>query len=188
MNQTDYKPGPLANVEYRVNDGRWTLVFTREFTHSPEKVWEALTNPAHQREWAPFESDRNLSSTGTASFKMIDSDKQMVFDANVTRADAPGLLEYTWGTDLLRWELRATGAGTQLVLRHTTAGKDWLPKVAAGWHICLDVAGYFMDGSPIGRIVGEAAKEHGWIELNDAYAEKLGITSTGWPEDLGRSR
>ncbi len=188
MNQNDYTPSPLVNVECHENLGRWTLVFTRDFRHSPEQVWDVLTDPEYQREWAPFEADRNLSSTGTATFKMIDSDKDTAFNANVSRAEAPNLLEYTWGEDLLRWELQATNTGTRLELRHTTGDKEWLPKVAAGWHICLDVAELFMEDRPIGRIVGEAAKDHGWIELNDAYAVKLNIESTGWPEDLGRSR
>ena len=56
------------------------------------------------------------------------------------------------------------------------------------FYICLNVAGYFIDGRPIGLIVGEAAKKHGWVELNDTYAKQLNIGSTGWPEDLGRSR
>lgn len=188
MSQVGYVPGPLAMVECRENNGQWTLVFTREFGHSPEKVWNVLTNPEHQREWTPFESNRNLSGIGAATFKMIDSGQEMTFEANVRCAEPPALLEYTWGKDLLRWQLMEIGTGTQLVLQHTTDDKDWLPKVAAGWHICLDVANCFLDGTPIGRIVGETAKEHGWTELNQAYAEKLNIEPSGWPDDLGRSR
>jgi hypothetical protein len=48
-----------------------------------------------------------------------------------------------------------------------------LPKVAAGWHLCLDVAERLLDGRPIGPIRGEDARNHGWEELHDAYAEKL---------------
>ena len=52
-----YAPGPanLAGVE---KDGeKWTLILVRELRHAPEKVWQALTDPAHLREWAPFEAD-----------------------------------------------------------------------------------------------------------------------------------
>lgn len=188
MNQTDYQPGPLAKVECHENDGRWTLTFTREFGYSPEKLWDVLTVPELQREWAPFESDRNLDRAGVAKLFMIDRDVEMKFDANVTQADAPVLLEYTWGTDLLRWESQAISGGTRLVLHHTTGSMDWIPKVAAGWHICLDVAGRFLDGKPVGRIVGEDAKRHGWAELHDAYAARLNIAGTGWPEDPGAER
>src|SRR5258706_8243154 len=37
----------------------------RELRQSPEKVWQALTDPAHLREWAPFEADGSLGTVGT---------------------------------------------------------------------------------------------------------------------------
>jgi hypothetical protein len=45
--------------------------------------------------------------------------------------------------------------------------------VAAGWHLCLDVAERMLDGEPIGPIRGQDAMNHGWQELHDAYAERL---------------
>lgn len=185
MTATQYIPSPLADVQCHENDGRSTLVFTRDFRHSPEKVWQLLTRPEQHREWAPFESDRNLSTVGAAKLIMIDRDVEMKFDAYVSQSNEPFLLEYTWGTDLLRWELQGTDEGCRLTLQHTTGTKDWVPKVAAGWHICLDVADYFMHGNSIGRIVGEDAKKHGWTGLHDAYAVQLNIQGTGWPEELG---
>jgi hypothetical protein len=47
--------------------------------------------------------------------------------------------------------------------------------VAAGWHLCLDVAEHLLDGQPIGPIRGQDALNYGWDELNDGYAKKLGI-------------
>lgn len=105
--------------------------------------------------------------------------------AAVHRADRPTLLEYTWGTDVLRWELEPLGSGTRLTLRHTLDDRTWAPKVAAGWHICLDVAERMLAGEPVGRIVAEAAKAHGWESLNNAYAEQFGIPNTGWPGTAG---
>jgi hypothetical protein len=105
----------------------------------------------------------------------------------VSRAEPPTLLEYTWGTDLLRWELAAIGSGTRLTLRHTVADRTWVPKVAAGWHLCLVVAERLLDGEPIEPIRGEDARNYGWDELNDAYAEKLAIPGTAWPADPRRT-
>ena len=34
--------------------------------------------------------------------------------------------------------------------------RSWLSKVAAGWHICLDVAERQLAGDPVGRIVADA--------------------------------
>ena len=39
-------------------------VLVRELHHALEKVWEALTDPAHLREWAPFDADRSLGTAG----------------------------------------------------------------------------------------------------------------------------
>ena len=85
----------------------------------------------------------------------------------------PTLLEYTWGKDQLRWELTERDGGTRLTLRHRAQGPEWLPKVAAGWHICLDVADRLLDGDRLGAIRGQEALEYGWTELNDAYRADL---------------
>jgi uncharacterized protein YndB with AHSA1/START domain len=175
MNPNDFDPGPLAEVECRRSGDRWTLVFVRKLRHPPERVWAALTDPAQLREWSPFTADRDLGSVGPATLTMIDGDTQSDLPANVSRADRPTLLEYTWGTDRLRWELVASDSGTQLTLLHTTDDASMVPKVAAGWHLCLVVAGHLLDGQPIGPIVGANAMNYGWNALHDAYAEQLGI-------------
>jgi hypothetical protein len=78
-----------------------------------------------------------------------------------------------WSGDLLRWELEPTGEGTRLTLRHTVLDREWLPKVAAGWHLCFDVAQRLLDGDPVGPIRGSDAVHFGWKALSDAYAREL---------------
>ncbi|HCU48251.1 MAG TPA: ATPase [Micromonosporaceae bacterium] len=173
MDRSTYKPSPLAEVECHASGDRWTLVFVRDLRHPPEKVWAALTEPEELNEWAPYLADRNLGTVGDATLTMIDGDKAEDLQATVTRAEPPRLLEYTWGQDLLRWELTPTRTGTRLTLSHTLEDLQWAPKVAAGWHICLDVADLLLDGKPIGPIRGEDARNYGWDELNEAYTKKL---------------
>jgi uncharacterized protein YndB with AHSA1/START domain len=183
MNRSSFQPGPLADVDSSAaEDGRWTLLFVRDLRHPREKVWAALTEPAQLSEWSPYIADRNLGTVGHATLTMIDGDTTEDLPATVTRADAPTLLEYALGSDLVRWELAATESGTRLTLRHTVEGRDWVPKVAAGWHLCLDVAELLLDGRPIGPIRGNEARNYGWDELNQAYAEKLSIPVTKLPE------
>ena len=45
--------------------------------------------------------------------------------------------------------------------------------MAAGWHVCLDVAEHLLDGAPIGPIRGAEARNFGWDQLNESYAKKL---------------
>jgi uncharacterized protein YndB with AHSA1/START domain len=52
-----YAPGPASRAEVRKDGEKWTLILVRELRHSPEKVWQALTDPVHLREWAPFEAE-----------------------------------------------------------------------------------------------------------------------------------
>jgi uncharacterized protein YndB with AHSA1/START domain len=165
--------GQLHQVQYRPDGNRWTLVFVRELAHPPERVWEALTDPDQLGQWAPFEADRNLATPGPATLTMIDRDVREPMESEVTRAERPSLLEYTWGDDDLRWELAPEGEGTRLTLRHTTTNEDFGAKLAAGWHLCLDVAEHLLDGEPIGPIRGRDAMDHGWQELADAYEERL---------------
>jgi uncharacterized protein YndB with AHSA1/START domain len=181
MNRTTFAPSPLADVECLAGEHGWTLVFVRDLRHPPEKVWAALTDPAQLREWAPFTADRKLGEVGEATLTMTDGETEEDLPTVVSRAESPTVLEYTWGGDLLRWELASTAPGTRLTLRHTVEERELIPKVSAGWHICLDVAERLLDGNPVGPIAGEEALNHGWQELHDAYAEKLGIAESGEP-------
>jgi uncharacterized protein YndB with AHSA1/START domain len=179
MDNSTFDPGPLAEADYRASDdNRWTLIFVRELRQPPEKVWAALTDPAQLNEWAPYTADRDLGSPGEVTLTMIDGDTAVELAATVHRAERPSLLEYSWGGDLLWWELAATAGGTRLTLRHTLEDRTWVPKVAAGWHLCLVVAERLLEGDPIGPIRGEDARNYGWEELCDGYASKLGIENT----------
>jgi uncharacterized protein YndB with AHSA1/START domain len=184
MTPQPFDPGPLADVEHTEDGERPTLVFRRYIRHPPASVWAALTEPGQLRQWAPFEPNRDLATAGPAELRMTDGNVTEEFPAEVRHALAPLVLEYTWGDDLLRWELAAEGAGTRLTLRHTVGGREWVPRVAAGWHLCLVVAERFLDGQPIGPITGREAKKYGWEALHDAYAATLGIEGKGWPEEV----
>lgn len=173
MNRTSYRPGPLSTVEAKREDQRWTLVFVRELHHPREQVWDMLTDPDRLQSWAPFDADRNLGSAGAATLTMVGGAEAMKVPAQVHRAERPALLEYDWGGDLLRWELEPVASGTRITLRQTIGDAAWLSKMAAGWHLCLDVAELALDGTPIGRIAGNEARAFGWEELDRAYAEKL---------------
>jgi uncharacterized protein YndB with AHSA1/START domain len=177
----NFEPGPRAQVAID-KDNDSTLVFVRELAHPPERVWESLTDPAELAAWAPFDADRNLGQPGPATLNMAGGPAPAPSPTNVLRADRPRLLEYTWGTDRLIWQLEPIAAGTRLTLRHTVGDRAWLTKVAAGWHICLDVAARALAGAPVGRIVAQEAMAYGWERLVGEYAAALGLPRPR-PED-----
>ena len=98
IDSQQYTPGTATGAQIRKDGETWTLVLVRELRHSPEKVWEALTDPAHLREWAPFDADGNLGTTGSkVKLTTIGAPKEMISETTVTRAEAPKVLEYKWG-------------------------------------------------------------------------------------------
>jgi uncharacterized protein YndB with AHSA1/START domain len=172
MTRNRYVPSPLAKVEVR---DRSTLVFVRELAHSPEQVWNALTDPAELSQWAPFDTDRDLGRTGDAVLTMAGEGGGEALPSVVRCAERPKLLEYTWGNDVLRWELEPSPTGTRLTLVHTLEDPDWITMVAPGWHLCVDVMSHHLAGEPVGRIVGSDSKKHGWEELRTRYAAALNL-------------
>jgi uncharacterized protein YndB with AHSA1/START domain len=175
-----YVPGP-ARAEVRKDGENWTLILIRELHHPPEKVWQALTDPASLREWAPFDADASLDKAGTTvRLTTVGAPKPHVTETKVVRAEAPKLLEYNWGGFDVRWQLEAFGAGTRLTL-WTSIDQRFISMGAAGWHLCLDVLDHLLGGTPLGRIVGpEAMKFGGWRRLNTEYAKQFGVEPPGW--------
>jgi uncharacterized protein YndB with AHSA1/START domain len=175
-----YTPGPARGAEVRKDGENWTLVLVRELRHSPDKVWQALTDPAQLREWAPFDADGSLATAGnTVKLTTVGAPTPMVSETTVTRADAPHMLEYKWGGFDMRWELEAVGSGTRLTL-WTNIDRRFIAMGAAGWHICIDVLDHLLGENPIGRMVGpDAIKFGGWQRLHAEYAKQFGVDTPG---------
>jgi uncharacterized protein YndB with AHSA1/START domain len=186
-NREQYMPGAAAGAEVRKDGEKWTLVLVRELRHCPAKVWQALTDPAQLREWAPFDAERNLERTGPVKLSTFGAPTPLVTETAVKRADAPRVLEYTWGGGEMRWELKPLGNGTRLTL-WANIPRAWISMGAAGWHICFDVLDRLLAGQPIGRIAGvEAMKFAGWPRLNAEYAKQFGLEAPSWPSKGAQS-
>jgi uncharacterized protein YndB with AHSA1/START domain len=176
-----YVPGPASGAQVRKDGEKWTLILVRELRHSPEKVWQALTDPAHLREWAPFDADKDLGTVGTVKLTTVGTPTSQVSETTVTRADAPKVLEYNWGDFDMRWELQPSGVGTRLTL-WTNIGHRFIAMGAAGWHVCFDVLDHLLSGTPIGRIAGPKAMNFpGWQRLHGEYAKEFGMETPKWP-------
>jgi uncharacterized protein YndB with AHSA1/START domain len=175
-----YTPGPATGAQVRKDGEKWTLVLVRELRHSRDKVWQALTDPAQLREWAPFDADRSLGMVGTANLTTVGTPTPQVSETTVTRADAPKMLEYNWGGSDMRWELEAVGGGTRLTLWHNI-DRRYISMGAAGWHICFDVLDHLLSGTPLGRIAAGDAMKFGWARLNAEYAAQFGIEAPKSP-------
>jgi len=170
-----YVPGTASGAQVRKDGEKWTLILVRELRHAPERVWQALTDPVHLREWAPFEVDGSLGTVG-ATVKLTWVSTANVSQTRVTRADASSVLEY----GDLRWELEPLDNGTRLSLWHNI-DRRFVAWGAAGWHICFDVLERLLAGDPISRIAGsDAMKFAGWQRLVAEYARQFGVEPPKW--------
>lgn len=132
----------------------------RRLSDPPEVVWRALTERDQLNAWFPcdvavdggtWEKGRSISFTFPS--EVID----MTLTGEVVEFDEPWILSFTWGEELLRFELAADGGGTRLVLI------DELPpgaaaRNAAGWDACLD------------HLAGIEVAPDAWRGRFDAYA------------------
>ena len=177
IGREQYLPGPASGARIQKRDGEtWTLVLVRQLRHSPSKVWQALTDPAHLREWAPFDSDGNLAVEGsTVRLTTVGAPTLLVTETTVTRADPPRELVYNWGGNDMRWELEPADGGTRLTL-WTSIDRRYIAMGAAGWHVCFDVLDHLLSDAPLGRMVGmEVLKFDGWQRLVAEYKEQFAV-------------
>lgn len=172
-----YTPGPAygAQVIKDESKDKWTLILIRELRHSPDKVWQALIDPAQLREWAPFVTDGSLGAVGTVKLTWVGTPTPI--ETRVTRVEAAKVLEF--GDH--RWELEPFGEGTRLTL-WSNIDRRFIAWGAAGWHISFDVLDRLLAGRPLGRIAGaDAMKSAGWQRLVGEYAKQFGAKPPNWP-------
>jgi uncharacterized protein YndB with AHSA1/START domain len=136
---------PLGDV---LRDGdRRGLRYERRLGHPPEKVWRALTESEHLQHWMPADivGERRAGASIELPFWPAQVERyeieEPVLHGEIRVWDPPSVFEWTWDTDLLRWELAPHGDGGTL-LTFTTwlgdPGDETTTGTAAGYHVCLD--------------------------------------------------
>ena len=159
---------------------RWLLALERTLPTPPQDIWAALTDRTLVSRWAPFDPDRDLSETGFIALPEAGIDRPA--DAGGT-VEAIGtivtvapqrMLSLVWGGDPLDIELAPTASATVVRLSHTFDDRANAASYAAGWHLCLTALEAVAAGLDVPRMVGDAAKLHGWDDLHERYDELFG--------------
>jgi len=160
---------------------RWTLTFTRRLAHPREKVWRAVTEPEHLAVWYPQQIVGERKAGAALRFVSSAGDG---FDGQMLVFDPPSVMEFTWGTDLLRIQLEADGPGTLLTLTDTFDDVGKAARDAAGWHECLDLLAADLDGTP------PPTRGQTWRQVHPVYVAALGPEAStigpppGWEEHV----
>ncbi|MGW2327341.1 SRPBCC family protein [Streptomyces sp. NPDC001700] len=146
--------------------GRSALRLERRIAHSPEKVWQALTDPAELAHWFPSEVRVDLRVGGRMGF-VFPGREAPDMEGVITELDPPHVFAFTWGEDQLRWELRPDGEGCLLTLTHTFGDRFGAASFASGWHACITALAALLDG--------EKAAPGDMAELHESYVEAFGL-------------
>jgi uncharacterized protein YndB with AHSA1/START domain len=170
-----------VNETLHAVDGRLVLRFERRFGHPMEKVWRALTEPAQLAAWFPWDMELDLHEGGKILFVMQEGEGRTL-DGSIIELDPPRVFTYTWGDDVLHWELRPDDGGCLLVFTHTFDERPSAASFAAGWTICLTGLRSVLAGE---KPAEDALAE--WPELHERYVDRFGLaegttrqTAEGW--------
>ncbi len=159
----------------QTDDGRSRLRFVRTLPHPPERVWRAITEPDELARWFPttIEGDRAAGAPLRFSFP---GGQAPPFDGRMLAYEPGRLLEFNWGSDVVRLELRAIPEGTELTLLDTLEEHGKAARDGAGWHACLD-------GLEHG-LRGVAPDPEAWRAIRPHYIEAFGpeAATIGPPE------
>jgi uncharacterized protein YndB with AHSA1/START domain len=162
----------------RLDNGRWQLRFTRALPHPREKVWRAITESEHLACWFPttIEGERSVGAPLRFSFR---GNQAAPFEGEMLAYSPPSLMEFRWGTDVIRVELEPSGSGTILTLLDTLDQHGKAARDGAGWHTCLDGLAAHLSGEQDAR---ESLTR--WKEVHSRYVESFGpeAATVGPPE------
>ncbi|QHY98741.1 hypothetical protein SSPS47_26905 [Streptomyces sp. S4.7] len=143
----DHGFSPSLSAE---SGGRTALRMERRLAHPPQRVWEAITQPAHLAKWFPSEVSVDLRPGGGIGFHFPgEPGPGPAMTGRVTDVDEPRLFAFTWGEDHLRWEITPDGDGSRLSLVHTFGDRFGAASFASGWQVCVTALGRLLADRPV---------------------------------------
>ncbi|WP_344805285.1 SRPBCC domain-containing protein [Microlunatus ginsengisoli] len=153
---TEHDPGDLGRV---IRDGgRTGLRFVRHYPHPIARVWRAITDSTQLRAWLPCDivGERAQGAEIACEFWPAHVAKYSIPDPVLTGEiqvwEPPRIFQWTWGGDILRFELEPD-AVSRTTLTFTTwlieTGAEGAANTAAGYHVCLTALDALLAGKPI---------------------------------------
>jgi uncharacterized protein YndB with AHSA1/START domain len=141
-----------------------------------------LTEPEHLEGWFPTTIEGERASGAALLFRFREVDLPPM-EGEMLTFDPPRLLEFLWGEDVMRFELRPDADGCVLVVTDTVQELGKAARDGAGWHVCLEQFGYHVDGK-----VPPWEHADRWREVHPGYVERFGpeASAMGPPEEWER--
>ncbi|MGC8120740.1 SRPBCC family protein [Marinobacter sp. VGCF2001] len=135
----------------KLENNRVTVRLERVFDHSPDTVWDMLTESALLARWlAPGTVDAREGGRVQLDF----GNSGMPVDSNVTACRPGKLLRYSWSSGdcperPLTWALSREGSSTRLCLSLELPDDELVPIACAGWDAHLEMLGAALEGISI---------------------------------------
>jgi uncharacterized protein YndB with AHSA1/START domain len=160
-------------------DGKSALRFERRYSHPMERVWRAISDPTEMAAWFPskvigeravggdlvFDDDAQRAAAHAAG-EVTRADGPM-FHGRVVAYDPPKTFSFTWGGELLRFELIDDGPGTLLVFTQVLSHESVAARNGSGWHMCLAGLDALLGAAP-------PPSQEGWKDVYEDYLERIG--------------
>lgn len=149
-------------------DGRPALRFDRKLAHPVERVWRAIVVPAELERWFPAAADWTREA-GPKAGQVFEAGGQT---GQITELEPPHRIEWTFGGQRFRFELRAEGGGgCALTFIHVFDDRSAAAQTAAGWECYFDrlephLAGEYLSQERAHSPVGER---------HERYAARFGL-------------
>jgi uncharacterized protein YndB with AHSA1/START domain len=163
--------------EYLRTDGdEHVLVLERHFTHSPAKVWRALTEAEQLGQWFPASMEMALEVGAKITFRFGPDDEPQY--GEITACDPPRTFAYSWGEEHLRWDLQPDGDGCRLTFTQMFQDRPAAASYAAGWHGCFRFLDVVLDG-------GKPFGEDGGASVDHTIPDEMRLEHERWIAKLG---
>ena len=153
-----------ANIESRkgrliVQGEHATIIFTRTLHHSPELVWQAITDPVELKQWLLCSYAKIDGRTG-GSIEMVAGPSQFQVKGRILTWDPPRLFEHEWKVDpvedmpqgedaIFRYELIPNHESTLLTVTFRQLTRRTASGFAPGTHVLLDRLEAQLDNQPL---------------------------------------
>jgi uncharacterized protein YndB with AHSA1/START domain len=165
-----------------LRDGeRVGLRFVRRFAHPVERVWSAITESDQLQFWMPCDivGERRAGAEIKLPFWPAAVEKYQLEETSLSGRielwDPPSVFQWTWGEDVLRFELNpADGGGTTMTFTTWLETPDLhvAASAAGGYHVCLDQLRALLDTGSVPSLLESDEAARG---LEPEYAKRLGV-------------
>ena len=159
-------------------DSKPALRFERRYEHTVERVWRAISDPAEMASWFPSNVEGKRAVGADLTF-VDDAQRAAAREAGdptrdgsamphgrIVAYDPPKVFSFTWGSELLRFELVPDGHATVLVFTQILSHQSVAARNGSGWNMCL---------GNLDALLGAGVPERDdWKDVYHDYLERMG--------------